>query len=113
MQTMVDRTEDTFDINPERMIADTAYGTGALLEWLVEEHGIAPHIPVVDKSGRTDGTFERADFIYDDNIDTYICPGGKELKTFRRAYTNPRIPKADKYGIIRYRAKKPIATVVR
>jgi hypothetical protein len=27
MQTMLDRTNDTFDINPERMIADTAYGT--------------------------------------------------------------------------------------
>ncbi|WP_282047758.1 IS1182 family transposase [Roseibium album] len=106
MQTMVDRTKDTFDINPERMIADTAYGTGPLLEWLVEERGIAPHIPVVDKSGRTDGTFERADFTYDSHNDAYICPGGKELKQSRRAYTNSRTPKADKYGILRYRASK-------
>ncbi len=106
MQTMIDRTKDIFDINPERMIADTAYGTGPLLEWLVQERGIAPHIPVVDKSGRTDGTFERADFIYDDENDAYICPGEKELKQSRRAYTNPRTPKADKYGILRYRARK-------
>lgn len=106
MQTMIDRTKDTFDIHPERMIADTAYGTGPLLEWLVQERGIAPHIPVVDKSGRTDGTFERADFTYDDENDLYICPGGKELKQSRRAYTNPRIPKADKYGVLRYRARK-------
>ncbi len=106
MQTMIDRTKDTFDINPERMIADTAYGTGPLLEWLVEERGIAPHIPVVGKSGRTDGTFERADFIYDDDNDIYICPGGKELRKGRRAFTNPRTPKADKYGVIRYRAQK-------
>ena len=106
MQTMVDRTKDTFDIQPERMIADTAYGTGPLLEWLVQERGIAPHIPVVDKSGRKDGTFERADFTYDDDNDIYICPGGKELKQSRRAFTNPRTHKADKYGIIRYRAKK-------
>jgi hypothetical protein len=41
------------DINPERMIADTAYGTGQLLDWLFQERGIAPQIPVVDKSGRT------------------------------------------------------------
>ncbi len=27
MQTMLDRTNDTFDINPERMIADAAYLT--------------------------------------------------------------------------------------
>lgn len=106
MQTMVDRTKDIFDIQPERMIADTAYGTGPLLEWLVQERGIAPHIPVVDKSGRTDGTFERADFTYDDENDAYICPGGKELKQSRRAFTNPRTPKPDKYGVLRYRARK-------
>lgn len=106
MQTMIDRTKDTFNINPERMIADTAYGTGPLLEWLVQERGIAPHIPVIDKSGRKDGTFERADFTYDDENDLYICPGGKELKQSRRAYTNPRTPKADKYGVLRYRARK-------
>ncbi len=106
MQTMLDRTNDTFDIHPERMIADTAYGTGPLLEWLVQERGIAPHIPVVDKSGRTDGTFERADFAYDDENDLYVCPGGKELKQSRRIFTTPRTPKADKYGILRYRARK-------
>lgn len=106
MQTMLDRTNDTFDILPERMIADTAYGTGPLLEWLVQERGIAPHIPVVDKSGRTDGTFERADFAYDDENDLYVCPGGKELKQSRRIFTTPRTPKADKYGILRYRARK-------
>jgi hypothetical protein len=106
MQTMLDRTKDTFDINPERMIADTAYGTGPLLEWLVQERGIAPHIPVIDKSGRKDGTFERADFTYNDKNDLYVCPGGKELRQSRRAYTSPRPPKADKYGILRYRARK-------
>ena len=106
MQTMLDRTNDRFGILPERMIADTAYGTGPLLEWLVQECGIAPHIPVVDKSGRTDGTFERADFTYDAATDTYICPGGKELKQSRRAFTRPRPPGPDKDGILRYRASK-------
>jgi hypothetical protein len=33
-----------------------------------------------DKSGRKDGTFERADFTYDDKNDLYVCPGGKELR---------------------------------
>ena len=106
MQTMLDRTKETFDINPERMIADTAYGTGPLLDWLVRERGIAPHIPVVDKSGRTDGTFERTDFTYDMDNDAYICPGGKELKQSRRAFTTPRTTKPDKDGILRYRARK-------
>ena len=58
MQTMVDRVNDIFDLMPEHMISDPAYGTGPLLEWLVKERSIAPHIPVVDKSARKDGTFE-------------------------------------------------------
>jgi len=106
MQTMLDRTNDRFAINPERMIADTAYGTGPLLDWLVQKRCIAPHIPVVDKSGRTDGTYERADFTYDDEKDLYVCPGGKELKQSRRVFTTPRTPKADQQGVLRYRARK-------
>lgn len=106
MQTMVDRVHTNFDLQPERMIADTAYGTGPLLEWLVKERGIAPHIPVVDKSGRKDGTLERADFTFDAGTDAYICPGGKELKRFRRIYKTPRSG-VDKYGMMRYRARKP------
>ena len=106
MQTMIDRTKGTFNINPERMIADTAYGTGPLLEWLVQERGIAPHIPVIDKSGRKDGTFERADFTYDDENDAYICPSGKELKQNSRAFTKPKPDGPRKGGILRYRARK-------
>lgn len=106
MQTMVDRVRNTFDLQPERMIADTAYGTGPLLNWLVEERGIAPHIPVVDKSGRKDGTFERADFTFDAENDAYVCPGGNELKQSRRAFNTPGTG-AGKDGILRYRARKP------
>jgi transposase len=105
MQTMVDRVCDTFELRPERMIADTAYGTGPLLNWLVNDRSIAPHIPVVDKSGRKDGTFERADFTYSTENDAYICPGGKELKQSRRAFKTPRT-NVSKDGILRYRALK-------
>ena len=52
-RTMIDRVRDRFDLWPERLIADTAYGSGAMLGWLVEERGIEPHIPVIDKSRRT------------------------------------------------------------
>src|SRR6187431_1087445 len=61
-RTMIDRTMDRFGLYPERLIADSAYGSAPMLGWLVEERGIEPHIPVVDKSGRSDGTLERADF---------------------------------------------------
>ncbi|OOY02639.1 IS1182 family transposase, partial [Thioclava sp. F28-4] len=50
-RTMLDRVKAKFDLHPERLIADTAYGTGPMLGWLVERK-IAPHIPVLDKSGR-------------------------------------------------------------
>jgi hypothetical protein len=36
---------------------DTAYGSAASLNWLAKDKKIAPHIPVIDKSKREDGTF--------------------------------------------------------
>jgi len=48
-KTMIERTEERFDIKPERLAADTAYGSGANLNWLVKDKKIAPHIPVIDK----------------------------------------------------------------
>jgi hypothetical protein len=52
-----------------------------MLNWLVEEKGIAPHIPAIDKSKREDGTFSRSDFRYDPTVDVYHCPAGKQLGT--------------------------------
>src|ERR1700757_3491252 len=52
-----------------------------MLNWLVEEKGIAPHIPVFDRSKRDDGTFSRSDFRYDPTKDVYHCLGGKQLGT--------------------------------
>lgn len=74
---MIERAYDRFDLWPERLIADTAYGSAEMLGWLVEERGIEPHIPVIDKSKRTDGTFSREDFRYDHEADAYICPAGR------------------------------------
>jgi hypothetical protein len=80
-KTMIARTEQRFDIKPERLAGDTAYGSGANLDWLVNEAKIAPHIPVVDKSKREDGTFSREDFTFDKKRNVYICPAGKVLTT--------------------------------
>jgi len=33
---MFDRTEQCFDLKPKRLAADTAYGTGRFLGWLVK-----------------------------------------------------------------------------
>jgi len=70
-KTMIERTEERFGLKPDRLVGDTAYGAAPMLNWLVEEKGIAPHIPVFDKSKRDDGTFSRSDFQYDPTSDVY------------------------------------------
>ena len=60
-KTMLDRTERRLNLKPKRLAADTAYGTGRFLGWLVGR-GIAPHIPVRDAGERDNGTFSRSDF---------------------------------------------------
>ena len=80
-ETMIERTVARFALAPDTLASDVAYGTGAMLGWLVGR-GIDPHIPVWDQSEvSANGKFPRADFAYDHERDLYICPGGKELKT--------------------------------
>jgi len=79
-RTMIDRVEARFNLTPERLLGDSVYGSAPMLSWLVDEKGIAPHIPVWDKSTRTDGTFSRSDFEWDEAADEYRCPGGKTLR---------------------------------
>jgi transposase len=79
-RTMIERTEQRMGIKPQRLAADTAYGTGKFLGWLVGA-GIAPQIPVWDKSTRQDGTFSRSDITFDRERNIYVCPAGKVLKT--------------------------------
>ena len=52
---MLTRIKDRFDLHPERLIADTAYGSGSMLDWLVKRK-IAPHI----SSSITNASFEAA-----------------------------------------------------
>ncbi len=84
-ETMVARTQERFDLKPDTIAGDVAYGTGEMLGWLVER-GIDPHIPVWDKGKRNDGSLSRADFSYDRERDVYICPQGKTLKTTGRRH---------------------------
>jgi transposase len=79
-RTMIDRTEKTFSLKPKRLTADTAYGTGKVLAWLLGKN-ITPHIPVCERYERTDGMFPRAAFTYDAECNVYICPSGHPLRT--------------------------------
>ena len=95
-KAMLARTEQRFHLKPKRLAADTAYGTGRFLGWLVGR-GIAPHIPVRDASERDDGTFSRSDFRWDRRRGVYICPNNKVMHTTGTVYDGT---------LLRYRASK-------
>jgi transposase len=105
-RTMIDRVESKLDIKPKRLIADTAYGSAAMLEWVVEQKHIEPHIPVWEKSHVTPGIFSRGDFIWDNEADCYHCPGGKRLQSRRRHFKNLR-SRVTKANTIIYRSSQP------
>ena len=95
-KTMLDRTKRCFGMKPKRLAADTAYGTGRFLGWLVGQ-GIAPHIPVRDASERDDGTFSRGDFRWDKRRGVYICPNNNVLHSTGTVHDGT---------MLRYRASK-------
>src|SRR5258708_9999390 len=49
-QTMLERTQERFDLKPKRLAADMAYGTGKFLGWQVKIKKIIPHIPVARRT---------------------------------------------------------------
>jgi transposase len=83
-KTMIDRTEQRLGLKPQRLAADSAYGSAPTLDWIVNEKKIVPHIPVIDTSMREDGTFSRDDFTFDKEHNLYTCPAGKALTTTGR-----------------------------
>lgn len=103
-QTMIDRTQDRFGLTPERLAADTAYGAGGMLGWL-DARQIEPHIPLIDKTARQDGTFSNAEFRFDPDTDEYTCPAGNRLKKYRRKMRVPRSGVC-KDGFRRYYARQ-------
>jgi hypothetical protein len=60
---------------PQRLAADSAYGSASMLNWSVKEKQITPYIPVIDKSKREDGPSRVKTFAT--TKPTYICTTGK------------------------------------
>ncbi|AZE56390.1 Mobile element protein [Pseudomonas synxantha] len=89
-KTMIDRVETQFDIKPERLIGDTAYGTAPMLAWMVEEKDIEPHVPVWDKTERKNDSFSSNDFHWHEETEEYRCPAGNVLRSEWRAFKNER-----------------------
>ena len=78
-KTMIERTEARFGLKPQRLAGDCAYGTAEILNWIVNEKKIAPHVALFDKTERSDGTFSLSDFRFDADANSYTCPAGKLL----------------------------------
>src|SRR5262245_61810646 len=89
-KTMLDRTEEQLGLKPEWLAADTAYGTGKFLAFIIDK-GITPHIPVWDKSKRADGCYSRDDFTFDRERNVYTCPAGKLLTTTGKVHADRTI----------------------
>jgi transposase len=104
-RTMIERVEQRFDLKPERLIGDMAYGHAELLGWMVNVKGIEPHVPVWDKTQRKDETLSSSDFEWDEQADEYRCPQGNVLRKQRRAFKNLRTH-VTKAGTIIYRASQ-------
>jgi hypothetical protein len=85
-RAMIDRVEARFDITPQRLIGDTAYGTALMLGWLVDDKAIEPHVPVWDKSQRKDDTSSIGDFRWEGDADEYRCPAGNALRPRQKHY---------------------------
>ena len=102
-RTLLDRLEQCFAFKPSHLIGDTAYGTAEMLGWMVEEKHIEPHVPVWDKTERTDGTFSRFEFEWCEQDNEYRCPEGKALRSRRRQFNKLRST-VTKAGTVLYRA---------
>ena len=104
----VDRIEQRFDKKPQKLLADSAHGTGSNYKEL-EERGVEAYIPAINQVNDTaDNPAKRCDpqksvdesewaklprnpnskkldrtaFVYDSGQDCYYCPMGRKLKYF-------------------------------
>ena len=102
---MLDRVEEKFDLKPARLVGDTNYGSAAMLGWLVDEKQIEPHVPVFDKTERTDGTLSSSDFKWHEDANEYRCPEGHPLRSSWRPFKNKR-NQVTKANTIIYRSSK-------
>ncbi len=109
-KTMVERVEAQFDLTPERLIGDTAYGTVPMLAWMVEEKDIKPHVPVWNKTERKDDSLSSNDFHWNQEANEYRCPTGKPLRSEWRTFTQQRSRVTKANTIIYHSSRADCAT---
>jgi hypothetical protein len=75
---MITAAKTRFGLQPESLGADKGYGSAEFVDWLWSQ-GVAPHIPLIDRTKQTQNAFTRDDFTYLPDQDAYQCPEGKLL----------------------------------
>jgi transposase len=77
-------------VRPERVIADTTYGTIDNIRALEGEEGIRAYVPLPDWEHQRP-YYGPAQFTYDSERDVYVCPEGTLLRPFRRSFQQERV----------------------
>jgi transposase len=88
LKPMAEAAKHALELDSFNVIADAGYSNGEQAAYC-ETAGITPYVPVMRTvNNQGDGTlFGRTDFRYEQETDTYICPGDKRLL---RKHTNQK-----------------------
>jgi hypothetical protein len=78
-KTVLERTRECFGLNPQRLAADAAYGSGLMIGWLTRRR-IEPHIPLLDREHQTKGFLTRAEFTFDPQANLSSVPAASSSK---------------------------------
>jgi hypothetical protein len=86
LKPMAEAAKQALDVETFSVVADAGYSNGEQVAQC-EAAGMMPYVPVMRTvNNQGDGTlFGRADFRYEPESDTYVCPGDKRLL---RKHTN-------------------------
>jgi hypothetical protein len=85
MIAMLRRVMFRWRVRPQRVIADTTYGTAENIRE-IKESGIHAYTPLADWDRRAD-YYDPSQFTYDPEHDVYRCPQGEMLRRVTAKYT--------------------------
>jgi transposase len=88
LKPMAEAAKKALEVDKFKVVADAGYSNGEQVAYC-EAAGMVPYVPVMRTvNNQGDGTlFGRADFRYEPDSDTYVCPGDKKLL---RKHTNAK-----------------------
>jgi transposase len=80
----IEAIENDLKLNITEAIADRAYGSGHIIQSLIEKQ-INPNIPLFSSRSGSRGINNETDFIYDEENNRYQCPAGHFLTPYPSA----------------------------